>query len=211
VSAKAAKNDAALVSTHLWDQRILLLLPCIHGGLPYLRSWLMRFQRSRLYAEFRGFMVATHGADWSAGLFALRVERWSAIYHLRRSGGPAGQQRGEGLRNSNANSNAPPSKRAKLQGKQPRDKRLPVQPPTKDFSLLRTPSAADTELLRDATAGTAAISKICNSSWWDWPRGSTLAFWRWPAGEQRRCSRPRRHEGLRAVTATCLQTCSQNT
>jgi hypothetical protein len=45
------------------------------------------------------------------------------------------------------------------------------------------------ELLRDSTTGISVLSKICNSSWWDWSRGSTLAFWRWPKGEQRRASR----------------------
>jgi hypothetical protein len=71
VSAKAAKSDASRVPTHLWDQRILLPLPGVHGGLPFLRSRLMRFQRLRLYTEFRTYMAATHGADWSGQLMAL--------------------------------------------------------------------------------------------------------------------------------------------
>ncbi len=38
VSAKAAKNDNLLVPTHMWDQRILLPLPHVEAGLPYLHS-----------------------------------------------------------------------------------------------------------------------------------------------------------------------------
>jgi hypothetical protein len=87
VSAKVAKNDAALVATHMWDQRILLPLPTLTGGLPYLRSQLMRFQRSRLYWEFRSHMVATHGADWSAQLTLLRSQLRPTIQKLRRNDG----------------------------------------------------------------------------------------------------------------------------
>ena len=41
-------------------------------------------------------------------------------------------------------------------------------------------------MLRDAVTGMSVLSKMCNSSWWNWSLGSTLAFWRWPEGEQRR-------------------------
>ena len=106
------------------------------------------------------------------------------------------------------NSDGPPSKRSKLQGQQPRDKRLPLQPSKKALCLLQTPSAAVTEHLRDATAGTSAISKICNSSWWDWSWGSTLAFL---ALARRRTASvlPRRYEGLCTIAASFLQTSSQ--
>jgi hypothetical protein len=94
VSAKAAKSDTSRVPTHLWDQQILLPLPGVHGGLPFLRSRLMRFQRSRLYTEFRTYMAATHGADWSGQLMALWAEMRTRIQELRQRGGPNGQHRG---------------------------------------------------------------------------------------------------------------------
>jgi hypothetical protein len=56
VSAKAAKNDASGIPTHLWDQRILLPLPGVQGGLAFLRSRFMRFQHARLYTEFGNCM-----------------------------------------------------------------------------------------------------------------------------------------------------------
>jgi hypothetical protein len=87
VSAKAAKNDGALVATHMWDQRILLPFPTVAGGLPYLRSRLMRFQRARLYREFRQHMAANHGSDWSAQLTKLRSQLRPTIQRLRRKGG----------------------------------------------------------------------------------------------------------------------------
>jgi hypothetical protein len=96
VSAKAAKNDASRVPTHLWDQQILLPLPGVQGGLAFLRSRLMQFQRARLYAEFRTYMAATHGTDWSGQLMSLRVAMRPLIQDLRQHGGPNGQQRGDG-------------------------------------------------------------------------------------------------------------------
>ena len=37
------------------------------------------------------------------------------------------------------------------------------------------------ELHKDITVGRDALSRLANSSWWNWDHGSTLFFWRWPA------------------------------
>jgi hypothetical protein len=46
-----------------------------------------------------------------------------------------------------------------------------------------------TDLLRDGDVGEDALSKLANSSWWNWDKGSTLLFWRWPKGEQQIAAR----------------------
>jgi hypothetical protein len=171
VSAKAAKNDGALVATHMWDQRILLPFPTVAGGLPYLRSRLMRFQRARLYREFRQHMAANHGSDWSAQLTKLRSQLRPTIQRLRRKGGGlTGQHRGE-------------SKEKEKQGKGKRRgpkargaESIPILPSRGTLSV-PSPTSPATELLRDANAaGSSVLHKICNSSWWDWSQGSTLFF-----------------------------------
>jgi hypothetical protein len=45
------------------------------------------------------------------------------------------------------------------------------------------------ELIKDVTAGVDAISRVSDSDWWTWKRGSALLFWRWPEGEQRTSAR----------------------
>jgi hypothetical protein len=94
VSAKAAKNDSARVATHMWDQRILFPLPSIGDGFPFLRSRIMRFQRCRLYSEFRAFMAETHGADWLHELTALRARLHPILQEMRTTADPDGQQGG---------------------------------------------------------------------------------------------------------------------
>jgi hypothetical protein len=63
VSAKATKNNAAIVATHMWNQWILLPLPHVVAGLPCLCLQMMWFQRIHLYPELRVHMVANQGAD----------------------------------------------------------------------------------------------------------------------------------------------------
>jgi hypothetical protein len=61
----------------------------------------------------------------------------------------------------------------------------------------RTPSSLSphlspaVNLLRDANAGQSVLHKMCNCSWWEWTKGSTLVFWQWPAGDQQRAARDR--------------------
>jgi hypothetical protein len=95
VSAKAAKNDVAIVATHMWDQRILLPLLRVAAGLRCLRSQLMRFQRIRLHCEFSLHMIVNHGADWSQQLTTLRAQLRPTIQQLQRNsgGGLLGEQR----------------------------------------------------------------------------------------------------------------------
>jgi hypothetical protein len=45
------------------------------------------------------------------------------------------------------------------------------------------------DLLRDGEVGEDALSKLADSSWWNWDKGSTLLFWRCPKGEQRIAAR----------------------
>jgi hypothetical protein len=216
VSAKAAKNDSARVATHMWDQRVLLPLPSIQDGLPFLRSRIMRFQRCRLYSEFRAFMRETHGADWLHELTSLRARLHPILQRLRTTEDPSGQQggvkgfkgktkgsKGQGVVKSKYSNS---SKKVYFKGHQKdselKRKRGAGFSPSKKTKLARDifasqrdtssvppPTSPETELLRDATVGTSVLSKICNSDWWSWNRGSTLAFWRWPPGEQRRATR----------------------
>jgi hypothetical protein len=183
VSAKAAKNDGALVATHMWDQRILLPFPTIVGGLPYLRSQLMRFQSARLYREFRQHMAANHGSDWSAQLTKLRSQLRTTIQRLRqKGGGPTGQNRGESKEKEKEG-------KGKRRGPKARGaKSIPILPSRRTLSV-PSPNSPATELLREANAGSSVHHKICNSTWWDWFQGSTLIFLRWPTGEQQRAAR----------------------
>jgi hypothetical protein len=89
VSSKAAKCDDARVMTHMWDRRVVLPLPGTQEGLPFLRSRLLRFQRSRLYAEFRCHMRDTHGPDWLGQLKLIRT-----TMRLNRGKGPNGHTGG---------------------------------------------------------------------------------------------------------------------
>jgi hypothetical protein len=45
------------------------------------------------------------------------------------------------------------------------------------------------ELVKDITAGVDAISRVSDSDWWTWKKGSALLFWRWPEGAQRSFAR----------------------
>jgi hypothetical protein len=214
VSAKAAKNDSARVATHMWDQRILLPLPSIGDGFPFLRSRIMRFQRCRLYSEFRAFMAETHGADWLHELTALRARLHPILQEMRTTADPDGQQGGvektfKGKKKGGTGKGVVPSKHTRKlyfkgheKDSELKRKRGSGSSPSKraklardifaserDTSSVPAPTSPETELLRDATVGTSVLSKICNSDWWSWNRGSTLAFWRWPPGEQRRATR----------------------
>jgi hypothetical protein len=91
VTDKAAKSDTAGVPCHLWDQRILLIWPHLTGRLEWLRGRLMHLAMRNIYREFREFMSATHGVDWSV---RLRVAQDAA----RHNGGL--EERDEGLLNS---------------------------------------------------------------------------------------------------------------
>jgi hypothetical protein len=195
VSAKAAKNDNSRVPTHMWDQRILLPLPHTEAGLPYLRSRLMRFQRIRLYKEFRAYMVATHGADWLTQLATLRAQLLPTVQQLRKkpettrknaaarrllAKGPGGQHRG---------GNKDQRKGKKKKGKRGAAGTATPTFPARGTSSVPPATSPNTELLRDANVGASVLEKVCHTTWWEWSRGSTLIFWRWPAGEQRRGAR----------------------
>jgi hypothetical protein len=71
-STKAVKNDDAGIPFHLWDQRILLLLPWVTSFLFFLRGHLMLIILRNLYLEFKAFMDQTHGKGWSSKLKLLR-------------------------------------------------------------------------------------------------------------------------------------------
>ena len=43
----------------------------------------------------------------------------------------------------------------------------------------------DVELFKDRKVGRDALTRLAESSWWQWDKGSTLFFWRWPARHRR--------------------------
>jgi hypothetical protein len=69
---KAVKSDDAGISTHLWNQRILLVLPWVAPFLFFLRGHLMLIILRNLYVEFKEFMNKEHGKDWSTKLTRSR-------------------------------------------------------------------------------------------------------------------------------------------
>ena len=106
----------------------------------------------------------THGSDWLEQLKVLRT-----TMRQNRGKGPNGQT--GGFQKKKNTSNKPESGFIGSSSCRP------------------VPTSAATELLRDAVAGMSFLSKMCNSSWWNWSLVSTLAFWCWPEGEQGRAFR----------------------
>ena len=43
----------------------------------------------------------------------------------------------------------------------------------------------DVELFKDRKVGQDALTRLAESSWWQWDKGSTLFFWRWPSRHRR--------------------------
>jgi hypothetical protein len=72
---KALKRDDAGIPYHLWDQRILLILPWVAPFLVFLRRHLMFKILRNLYLEFKDFMDRTHGINWSRKLSLAREEQ----------------------------------------------------------------------------------------------------------------------------------------
>jgi hypothetical protein len=170
-----------------------------------------------MYAEFRAYMSATHGVDWLRQLTDLRTKMRPDLQRLRSGEGPnrhkGGFDRNKNESNRGSARNRKESSESSFASKRSREtfasnqnrttahdgKAPPAKRTKKHASTEKTrigsrscrpiPTSPATELLQDATAGMSVLSKICNASWWDWSRGSTLVFWRWPEGEQRRASR----------------------
>jgi hypothetical protein len=117
-------------------------------------------------------MVDTHGDDWSQQLLTLRAELQPTIHRLRRrSSGPTGQQRGVNIGGM---------KKVKGKGKRRGARGINTtipDLPSRGTSSVPAPTSPSMELLRDANAGASVLGKLCNSTWWDWSRGSTLIFW----------------------------------
>jgi hypothetical protein len=208
---KSCKNDASRIPTHLWDQQILLLLLAERGDLAFLCSRLMRFQGARLYNEFQNYMTVTHGANWSGQLTTLWVEMRPLIHNLHQRGGPNGQQRGDFEEKGKAKGESKrdrdsfkdlckdfPTKQGKESflddslskkeiGRASQSTTMGANSQRAPSSLLPHLSPA-ADLLRDANAGQSVVYKMCNCSWWDWTKGSTLLFWRWPRGEEQQAT-----------------------
>ena len=72
VTAKAAKSDTAAAPSHLWDQRITLVLPRAAKLIPLLRVSLLQWQRRGLLSEFRCFMKKRYGGKWPQVLLQAR-------------------------------------------------------------------------------------------------------------------------------------------
>ena len=73
VTDKAAKADDAQVHTHLWDKRVLLILPEFSSSdLERLRAFFYVVWCRKLFSCFQRFMSQTHGLSWASRLFSLR-------------------------------------------------------------------------------------------------------------------------------------------
>jgi hypothetical protein len=64
VSDDDAKADGALVPTHIWDNRITLVLPHTRGALTVMRKHLFRKWCSRIYRSFIAYSRRTYGDSW---------------------------------------------------------------------------------------------------------------------------------------------------
>jgi hypothetical protein len=71
-STKAVKNNDAGIPVHMWDQRILLVLPWVAPVILFLRRHLMFLITRNVYVEFAEFMPKTHGRDWASKLVVLK-------------------------------------------------------------------------------------------------------------------------------------------
>ena len=109
------------------------------------------FQRSRLYAEFRVQMRETHGSHWLEQLKVLRT-----TMRLSCGKGPNGHTGGFQKKKNTSNKSE-----SGFIG---------------SSSCRPAHTSAATELLRDAVAGMSFLSKMGNSSWWNWLLVSTLAL-----------------------------------
>jgi hypothetical protein len=68
VTDKAVKRDDAGVPTHLWDKRCTLVLPYASPALDLLRKLILRVAVTRMFTEFRLYLVETYGQDWLSQL-----------------------------------------------------------------------------------------------------------------------------------------------
>eukprot|EP00978_Attheya_sp_CCMP212_P047073 scaffold421213_cov65-Attheya_sp.AAC.1 len=56
VTAKAAKRDNAGIPEHLWNQRIILVLPHVSSFLDCFHTLLLHHQCRKLAADFQGYL-----------------------------------------------------------------------------------------------------------------------------------------------------------
>lgn len=158
IATKAAKADNASVSESLWDQRIVLIWPKAVTLLSFLRKLVLRRQRRLLYIEFQRYLSHRYGR--------IRDEYFSILYD--NYGNVSGNQvRGESTTvYTYVDDSAYSSKKIKQNQKALRALK---------FYHLR----------RDVRVGIKGLQSICESSFFNWDRGSTLLFWRWHPEIQR--------------------------
>ena len=157
---RAAKHDDAPVNFGLWNWRVRgLFRDASDSVLDCVRRFLLRHAQRQLYLEFIKFLWDTHPNEYGAWL--QHHGCYSRVTSMSPTRGGTRFLPWTFSRHVSSDD--------------------PV------ISSSRTASWS-AEFLRDLRIGSEAVTKILNSTFWEWNQGSSLLFWRWPL-EFRRAAR----------------------
>ena len=73
IADKAVKADDDSVPTHLWNQRIELVIPTATNQRGF-HTLALIWQRKYMYRQFRGYLASRHGLDWESRLLSVRIK-----------------------------------------------------------------------------------------------------------------------------------------
>jgi len=146
---KAAKADDAQVARAMWDNRILTIWPSASRLIVALRPLLLRRRRRLLYLEFRNYLQNKYGT-----IRDFYFDIIGSIYNLIFCNRDVGVSTG-----STVSSKVDSFEIRKLN------------------ESLR--ASKYYQLRRDMQVGTKGLHAFCESSFFNWDKGSALFFWRW--------------------------------
>lgn len=161
---KSSKRDDALAPVHLWNNRIVLLIPSAESLVDLLRTLCLQRLRRRLLMEFIRYLRNEYGVEWCLLLNELRQQGFqmpqSPELELKRVGG-------EIVKDTLGTSDN--EKKNKKKNTYHREGRR----------VCMREQCNDAQLLEDITLGIDILRKMAECTWWDWSSGSSLIFWRW--------------------------------
>ena len=154
---KAAKADDAAVNFSMWDNRITMIWPRAHLLVPALRKLLLRRQQRLMYIEFQTFLRRKYGPI--RDIYFSHIGRIYDLFFCNHTGG-----------SSTCIYTHRDASQFDIE-----IKRIREDLKASKFYQLRT----------DVRKGTEGLHGFCESSFFNWNKGSSLFFWRWHPGLQR--------------------------
>ena len=161
---KAAKSDDAEVDYSLWNDRILSIWPVFRAALTPLRALVMRYQKRKLYLEFRSYLRSTYSQVYLDYL-KLRFSLYRVLFSTKRAKGGLFKD----LLTQSSVAMTKKSKNDHLSKSNTNLLHFSSQLQMKKFD----------KLSQDIIHGTQSLKSYLGSDYFSWSNGSTLLFWRW--------------------------------